>query len=81
MQTILAGSDIVMLDNFTSKKANDTIRQIGKMGLRNRSKIELSGGINNENIKQYAKAKPDFISLGYITHSIKAIDFSLEIMK
>ena len=78
---ILAGSDIVMLDNFTSKKANDTIRQIGKMGLRNRSKIELSGGINNENIKQYAKAKPDFISLGYITHSIKAIDFSLEIMK
>jgi nicotinate-nucleotide pyrophosphorylase (carboxylating) len=43
--------------------------------------IELSGGINRKNIKYYARAKPDFISLGYITHSFKAIDFSLEIMK
>lgn len=78
---ILAGSDIVMLDNFTPKQAKETIRQIGRMGLRNSSKIEISGGINRKNIKQYAKAKPDFISLGYITHSIQAVDFSLEIMK
>ncbi|MGI0039216.1 MAG: hypothetical protein ACREAO_05310 [Nitrososphaera sp.] len=30
---------------------------------------------------QYAKAKPDYISMGYITHSPKAVDFSLEIIK
>jgi nicotinate-nucleotide pyrophosphorylase (carboxylating) len=81
LAAISAGSDIVMLDNFTPKQAQDTIRQIAKIGLRGRVKIELSGGINKKNIKQYARAKPDFISLGYITHSIKAIDFSLEIMK
>jgi nicotinate-nucleotide pyrophosphorylase (carboxylating) len=81
LAAISAGSDLVMLDNFTPKQAQDTIRQIAKIGLRRRVKIELSGGINKKNIKQYARAKPDFISLGYITHSIKAIDFSLEIMK
>jgi nicotinate-nucleotide pyrophosphorylase (carboxylating) len=51
------------------------------MGLRNKVKIELSGGINQNNIRQYSRTKPDFISLGYITHSSKTIDFSLEIMK
>lgn len=81
LAAISAGSDIVMLDNFTPKQAQDTIRQITKIGLRRRVKIELSGGINKKNIKHYVRAKPDFISLGYITHSIKAIDFSLEVMK
>ena len=51
------------------------------MGLRNKVKIELSGGINEKNIRHYSSTKPDFISLGYITHSSRAIDFSLEIMK
>lgn len=76
-----AKADIVMLDNFTPKEAQQTIREITRMGLRNKVKIELSGGINQKNIRYYSRAKPDFISLGYITHSSKAIDFSLEIMK
>ena len=81
LAAVLAGSDAVMLDNFTPKQAQDTIMYIAKLGLRKRVKIELSGGINKKNIKQYARAKPDFISLGYITHSVKAIDFSLEVRK
>jgi|ERR671922_1732644 nicotinate-nucleotide pyrophosphorylase (carboxylating) len=81
LAAISAGTDIVMLDNFTPKQAQDTIKQITKIGLRKKVKIELSGGVNKKNIRQYARAKPDFISLGYITHSIKAIDFSLEVMK
>src|SRR5919109_3110103 len=81
LAAITAGSDIIMLDNFTPEQAQDTIRRIAKIGLRRRVKIELSGGINKKNIKQYARCKPDFISVGYITHSIKAIDFSLELMK
>jgi nicotinate-nucleotide pyrophosphorylase (carboxylating) len=78
---ISAGADIVMLDNFTPKQAAEAIKQIAKMGLRKKVKIEISGGVNAKNIRQYARAKPDFISLGYITHSPKAIDFSLEITK
>src|SRR5829696_8696711 len=78
---VAAEADIVMLDNFTPRQAQETIKKIKRMGLRQNVRIELSGGINQKNIRYYARAKPDFISLGYITHSFKAIDFSLEIMK
>lgn len=78
---ISAGVDIVMLDNFSPKQAAAAINQITKMGWRKKVKIEISGGVNAKNIRQYARAKPDFISLGYITHSPKAVDFSLEITK
>jgi len=81
LAAISAGVDVVMLDNFGPKKAYGVIKQIEKMGLRKKTKIEISGGINAKNIRQYVRAKPDFISLGYITHSPKAIDFSLEITK
>ena len=78
---ISAGADVIMLDNFTPKQAAYAIKQITKMGLRKKVKIEISGGVNAKNIKQYAQAAPDFISLGYITHSPKAVDFSLEVTK
>jgi nicotinate-nucleotide pyrophosphorylase (carboxylating) len=78
---ISAGADIVMLDNFTPKQAAGAIKRIAKMDLRKKAKVEISGGVNARNIRQYARAKPDFISLGYITHSPKAVDFSLEITK
>ncbi|MDP8903122.1 MAG: carboxylating nicotinate-nucleotide diphosphorylase [Thermoproteota archaeon] len=81
LAAVAAKVDAVMLDNFTPKQAQQTIRQISRMGLRNKIRIELSGGINQKNIRDYSKTKPDFISLGYITHSFSAIDFSLEIRK
>ncbi len=80
-ELVAAEADIVMLDNFTPKQAQLTIRQIARLGLRNKIRIELSGGINDKNIRLYRRAKPDSISLGYITHSSKAPDFSLEIMR
>lgn len=81
LAAVAAKADAVMLDNFTPKQAQQTIRQIRRMGLRNKVRIELSGGINQKNIRHYSRTKPDFISLGYITHSFSAIDFSLEIRK
>ena len=81
IELVAAEADIVMLDNFTPKQAEQTIKQIRRMGLRKSVKIELSGGINDKNIRRYRRAKPDFISAGYITHSSKAVDFSLEIIK
>ncbi|HEX2170557.1 MAG TPA: carboxylating nicotinate-nucleotide diphosphorylase [Nitrososphaera sp.] len=78
---VAAEADIVMLDNFTPKQAEQTIRQIRRMGTQKSVMIEISGGITDKNIRDYRRAKPDFISIGYITHSSKAADFSLEIMK
>jgi nicotinate-nucleotide pyrophosphorylase (carboxylating) len=77
---INAGAEIIMLDNFSPREVTKTIKRITKMGIRNKAKIEVSGGITLQNVRYYAKAKPDIISIGYITHSPKAIDFSLEIM-
>ena len=81
LAAVAAEADTVMLDNFTPKQAQKTIREIRRRRFRNKIKIELSGGINQKNIRRYSKTKPDFISLGFITHSSKAINFSLEIMK
>jgi nicotinate-nucleotide pyrophosphorylase (carboxylating) len=78
---IKAGANIVMLDNFSPTHAAKVIKRIERLGLRKKAIIEISGGINHGNIKQYAKARPDFISLGYITHSPKAIDLSLEVKR
>jgi nicotinate-nucleotide pyrophosphorylase (carboxylating) len=81
LAAISAGANIIMLDNFAPKQAAAAIRQIAKMGLRKKVKIEISGGVSAKTIGRYAQTEPDFISLGYITHSPKAVDFSLEITK
>lgn len=81
ISAIKAGADIVMLDNFTPPQAAKTIKDITKFGLRKKSKIEISGGVNYSNIRRYARAGPDYISMGYITHSPKAVDLSLEILE
>jgi len=81
VSAIKAGSDIVMLDNFSLEQAKAGMAEITKMGLRKNVKVEISGRIDQQNISSYAKLQPDIISLGYLTHSPKAIDFSLEIVK
>jgi nicotinate-nucleotide pyrophosphorylase (carboxylating) len=81
IRAIIAGADIVMLDNFSPREVADTIKQIERKGIRGQVKLEVSGGINLRNVKSYAKAKPDIISIGHLTHSAKALDFSLEIRK
>ena len=69
--------DVIMLDNFdpvSGENVAKKIRQVNPHIL-----IEISGGISEENIVQYASFA-DRISLGYLTHSIKSKDFSLEII-
>lgn len=70
-----SGVDIIMLDNFSPEKAKKTTQKIHEIN--NNVKIEISGGINPENILNYASFS-DRISVGYITHSVKNMDFSLE---
>ncbi|NJE11173.1 carboxylating nicotinate-nucleotide diphosphorylase [Thermococcus sp. MAR1] len=75
-----AGADVVMLDNMTSREIARTIEALKREGLRERVKIEVSGGITPENIEEYAELDIDVISLGYLTHSVKNFDVSLEII-
>jgi nicotinate-nucleotide pyrophosphorylase (carboxylating) len=78
---INAGAEIIMLDNFSPPEVIRTIREITKKGIRNRAKLEISGGITLQNVKSYAKSKPDIISIGHLTHSPEAVDFSLEMIQ
>lgn len=74
------GVDIIMLDNFSPKQAKAARDALEKIGARN-VLLEASGGITGENILEYAAAKVDIISIGELTHSVKALDLSLEITK
>ena len=74
-----SGANIIMLDNFTSKNISRTISALKKLGLRNKVKLEASGGINVSNISRFAKTGIDMISVGSITNSVSGIDVSLEV--
>ena len=78
VEAINSGADIIMLDNFSPQRAKKTISYLKKAGLRKKILIEISGGVNLVNIKEYAYALPDMISVGSLTHSSKSIDFSME---
>jgi nicotinate-nucleotide pyrophosphorylase (carboxylating) len=80
IDAIEAGASIIMLDNFSIEEAKKTLIKIKDKGLRNLVKIEISGGINLKNIVNYARLKPDIISIGYLTHSAPSLDFSLKII-
>jgi nicotinate-nucleotide pyrophosphorylase (carboxylating) len=78
---INAGADIIMLDNFSPSDVSRTIKEITKKGIRKRAKLEVSGGISLQNVNSYAKSRPDIISIGHLTHSPEAINFSLEMIE
>ncbi len=69
-----AGVDVVMLDNMSP---GDT-RQVVEL-VKNKVRLEASGGINLDNVRDVAMAGVDYISVGAITHSARALDFSLEL--
>ena len=68
------GIDVILLDNMKPAEIREALA-IGK----NKVKFEASGGITLKNIRQIAATGVDYISIGAITHSPRAIDFSLEL--
>ncbi len=66
--------DIIMFDNCTVDEINQMAPYVPETIL-----TEASGGITLENISEYREAKVNFISLGFLTHSVKALDISLMI--
>jgi len=76
-----ASADIIMLDNFSPAEMKETVSFLKKKGVRSKVLLEASGGITEENILKYAAADVDIVSVGEITHSAKALDMSLEVVK
>jgi len=74
------GVDIIMLDNFSPEEIRKTVKLLRDASLP-KVLLEASGGITSENILDFAFAGVDIVSLGELTHSVKALDISLEITK
>ena len=72
-------ADIVMLDNMDALKVSEVIKELENRNIRQNSLIEISGGINEENILDYVDLGVDIISIGGLTHSSRSLDFSLKI--
>jgi nicotinate-nucleotide pyrophosphorylase (carboxylating) len=73
-EAIQAGADVIMLDNMSPGEVREAV-----LSARGRVKLEASGGIDLENVAAYAETGVDFISVGALTHSARALDIALDL--
>lgn len=73
-EALSTGVDIIMLDNMKLEEIKQAVKIV-----KGRVKLEISGGVNENNIADLAKTGVDYISIGALTHSVKALDISLKI--
>ncbi|NQZ20957.1 MAG: carboxylating nicotinate-nucleotide diphosphorylase [Colwellia sp.] len=75
-QALKAGSDIIMLDNFSHEMIEQAVIITAEIS-KGETKLEVSGNMTIDTLKSYAKAGVDFISVGALTKHVKAIDLSM----
>jgi len=73
-EALAAQADHLLLDNLTPQQAAEWIALIDR-----RAKVELSGGITLDTVQAYAETGADFVSVGAITHSARAVDISFRL--
>ena len=71
-QALEAKADIVMLDNFSQQQMIDAVKHVA-----GRCKLEASGNITIENLREVATSGVDYISMGVLTKDVKAVDLSM----
>jgi nicotinate-nucleotide pyrophosphorylase (carboxylating) len=74
LDAVESGVDIVMLDNMSVTEMTRAVEMVA-----GRAEVEASGGITLKTVREVAKTGVDFISVGALTHSSKALDLSLEL--
>lgn len=73
-EALEGGADVIMLDNMAPDAMKECVRMID-----HRAVVEASGGIDEHNLEAAAAAGVDVISIGALTHSVKALDISLDV--
>jgi nicotinate-nucleotide pyrophosphorylase (carboxylating) len=71
-----AGADAILIDNLSPNEIIPIVNE-----LKGKIILEASGRITPENVKDYAKTGVDIISSGYITHSSRSLDFSMDVLR
>ena len=68
-----AEAEIILLDNMTPAQLNEAVRFVA-----GRARTEASGGVNLESVRTIAETGVDYISVGALTHSARAMDIGLD---
>tara|TARA_Y100000034_G_C6864647_1_gene393927 strand:- start:53 stop:961 length:909 start_codon:yes stop_codon:yes gene_type:complete len=78
-QALEAGSDIIMLDNFTTTMIEQAVKVTNDYNLvhSQQTKLEVSGNMTIETLREYTKAGVDYISSGALTKHVNAVDLSM----
>jgi nicotinate-nucleotide pyrophosphorylase (carboxylating) len=75
-EAITCNVDRIMLDNMRIETIKDSVALVNK-----KIELEISGGINHNNLKDYLSTGVNYISVGQLTHSASAFDYSLLIIE
>ena len=73
-EALAAGADLILLDNMTPPQLEQAVARAG-----GRAKLEASGGVTLDNVRTIAETGVDFVSIGALTHSARALDVSMEV--
>ena len=71
--------DVILLDNMNPAQVRQAVEQVRRAEGARKIRIEASGGIALANVREFAEAGVDWISVGALTHSAPAVDLSFEI--
>ena len=72
-QAVNAGADFILLDNMDLEQLRQAVKNV-----KGRAKTEASGGVNLKTTRPIAETGVDFISVGALTHSARAVDIGLD---
>jgi nicotinate-nucleotide pyrophosphorylase (carboxylating) len=71
--------NVILLDNMTPSLVRQAVEVVRKSASPTKILTEASGGISLDNVREFAEAGVDWISVGALTHSAPAVDISFEI--
>jgi nicotinate-nucleotide pyrophosphorylase (carboxylating) len=74
-QALAAGADIILLDNLRPEPLQEAVRLVA-----GRARTEASGGVSLATVRAIAESGVDYISVGAITHSARAVDIGLDFL-
>jgi nicotinate-nucleotide pyrophosphorylase (carboxylating) len=72
-ESLEAGAEYILLDNMSVEELGEAVKLVGERAI-----TEASGGVSLDNVREIALTGVQYISIGYLTHSAKAVDISLQ---
>ena len=73
-EAVTCGVEVIMLDNMNLAEMREAVQYIGQRAI-----VEASGGMGEDRLREVAETGVDLISIGALTHSVQALDFSLDL--